>query len=589
MSRNLISIVIIWFLFFVCLIIQKPGFYKFDFNPEKLTATYLKSQDIYDPQGEIKDRVFVSDSEIYLASGYLYSVGADPAAYNFQHPPLVKYLYGFSLRLFQNPYVLQIVFSFAFFVLSYFLALKIIGDRRVSVLTLILISLDPLMADSVYNVYLDLGQTVFGLAFVLAYIFKPSSWIIQGLLFGLLLSSKFWSVSIFLMLILTFYRLYSTKNIRVADFLKMLAVSGTVYLLTYINFFIHGNGLIDFVWMQLKMLGFMLSHNSVSSPGGQIILFLTGMFDSWWRNGGLANGNVWSILWPLSFIALCYGLVIRKLRKKFILPAIIVFGFFIATFFGAPFTRYLIFILPYLYIVLSIVIFHFLSKIFKSSTKNLSVSKHFDRVAKDYDYYKKKNSFYYDNLKKLLKSLIPSNKNVLEIGCGTGDLLTSLKPKTGVGYDISSEMIRIAKYKYKSKNNLSFTHYPLSIIHYSFDFVFMSDVIEHLDHPEETFKKVSKVMGNDTKFVITMANPIWEPFLMLAEKLKLKMPEGEHYRIKYKELRIMLEKTGMKIARHGYELLIPVKIPFITNFANKYLEKPLKKLAFIEFFVVTKY
>lgn len=222
------------------------------------------------------------------------------------------------------------------------------------------------------------------------------------------------------------------------------------------------------------------------------------------------------------------------------------------------------------------------------------VEKHFDKVAGDYDFYKKKNSFYYDNLKNLLKSLIPSNKNVLEIGCGTGDLLASLKAKMGVGYDISSEMIRLAKSKYKFNKNLKFTnnfsdivaHKSLFINHNSF--VFMSDVIEHLDHPGETFKKVSKVMGKDTKFIITMANPIWEPFLMLAEKMKLKMPEGEHYRIKYKELRIMLEKAGMKIARHGYELLIPVKIPLITSFANKYLEKYFKKLAFIEYFVVTK-
>lgn len=221
------------------------------------------------------------------------------------------------------------------------------------------------------------------------------------------------------------------------------------------------------------------------------------------------------------------------------------------------------------------------------------VEKHFDRVAKDYDYYKKKNSFYYDNLKKLLKGLIPSNKNVLEIGCGTGDLLNHLKPKYGYGFDISSEMISISKSKFLNSKNLTFsTKFPIlksSIVNLkSLDYIFMSDVIEHLDHPEETFKKVSKMMGKNTKFVITMANPIWEPFLMLAEKLKLKMPEGEHYRIKYKELRIMLEKTGMKIARHGYELLIPIKIPFITNFANKYLEKILKPLCFIEYLIIKK-
>lgn len=31
------------------------------------------------------------------------------------------------------------------------------------------------------------------------------------------------------------------------------------------------------------------------------------------------------------------------------------------------------------------------------------VRKHFDEIAKNYDYYKEKNKFYHENLKKLLK------------------------------------------------------------------------------------------------------------------------------------------------------------------------------------------
>ncbi len=217
------------------------------------------------------------------------------------------------------------------------------------------------------------------------------------------------------------------------------------------------------------------------------------------------------------------------------------------------------------------------------------VEKHFDKVAKDYDYYKNKNSFYYDNLKKLLKSLIPANKNVLEIGCGTGDLLNHLRPKRGYGYDISSEMISIAKVKYKKAKNLTFsTVFPSTINRQSFDFIFMSDVIEHMEKPEGTFKEIAKLMNNKSKLVITMANPFWEPVLMLAEKLKLKMPEGPHNRISNYQLSIFIKKSGMKITKHDYKLLVPVKIPVITNFANKYLEKYFRKLAFIEHLVVAR-
>ncbi len=211
--------------------------------------------------------------------------------------------------------------------------------------------------------------------------------------------------------------------------------------------------------------------------------------------------------------------------------------------------------------------------------------KYFNKIAKDYDYYKNKNSFYNKKLKRLIGSLIPRNKKVFEIGCGTGDFLVLLKPKEGYGMDISNEMIKTAKIKYSKKSQIGFsTKWPSG----NFDYIFMSDVIEHLENPEEVFYKISRMMNKDTFFVNTMANPILEPILIIAEKLGLKMPEGPHKRIGSRELEIMLERVDMKIIKHDFNLLMPIYIPFVTEFANKHLEKYFKRLAFIEYLVAVK-
>jgi len=68
----------------------------------------------------------------------------------------------------------------------------------------------------------------------------------------------------------------------------------------------------------------------------------------------------------------------------------------------------------------------------------------------------------------------------LEIGCGTGDILANVEPNKGYGLDISREMVKIATSKYKPINICIFTKWPTK----SFDYIFMSDVIEHLEKPE---------------------------------------------------------------------------------------------------------
>jgi len=65
--------------------------------------------------------------------------------------------------------------------------------------------------------------------------------------------------------------------------------------------------------------------------------------------------------------------------------------------------------------------------------------------ANDRIEWKKKSRYFHKEDKKYLSFIIPKKSNVLEIGCGVGDLLDSLEPERGVGIDISESMIANAK------------------------------------------------------------------------------------------------------------------------------------------------
>src|SRR5580765_4882322 len=79
----------------------------------------------------------------------------------------------------------------------------------------------------------------------------------------------------------------------------------------------------------------------------------------------------------------------------------------------------------------------------------------YDRFAEERDRWRAKNRAYYQAIERLVKFDVPEGASVLEVGCGTGDLLAALKPARGVGLDISAKQLEIARRKHAG---LEFVH-----------------------------------------------------------------------------------------------------------------------------------
>jgi ubiquinone/menaquinone biosynthesis C-methylase UbiE len=131
------------------------------------------------------------------------------------------------------------------------------------------------------------------------------------------------------------------------------------------------------------------------------------------------------------------------------------------------------------------------------------IKEYFDGISPRRDYWKKKNRYYYEYIEeKLLPFLIPQGKNVLEIGCGTGDLLAGLKPVCGLGIDISEAMIKVASNKYNDPA-LEFRTDNIEDIDEKFDFVVMSDLVGYLNDVQELFGKLHKITLSRSRIVVT--------------------------------------------------------------------------------------
>lgn len=216
---------------------------------------------------------------------------------------------------------------------------------------------------------------------------------------------------------------------------------------------------------------------------------------------------------------------------------------------------------------------------------------HFDNIAKEYDFWKDRNKYYYQNLIKLYRSHIPSASSVLEIGCGTGDILSKLETKEGKGIDLSREMIEIARRKHQENKNLVFEREDIfdSNATFPYEYIFLADVLEHVHDLPRFLDQLTRRTSPRSQIVISLANPFWEPLLMLAEKFRMKMPEGPHHRYSISEMENMFRNNGLYIKKKGYKLLIPKNIIGAdwvnARFSNN---KILEKFGFVVYWVLSR-
>jgi len=222
------------------------------------------------------------------------------------------------------------------------------------------------------------------------------------------------------------------------------------------------------------------------------------------------------------------------------------------------------------------------------SMKN-DVKVHFEKIAPSYDSYKRKNWYYYKSVKNILARFVPQNKTVLELGCGTGDILAHLNPYKGVGVDISPKMVALARRKHRG-TNMKFIASDITTLRLTahFDFIIMVDVVEHLGDVKKSFAAIARHMDKNTTLFSSMINPLWEPVFLAAEKLGLKMPEGPHRRIPFSLINTYLTDLGITVIRHDYQVLCPVYIPILTDVLNSFVEPLLKPLCCIEYILANK-
>ena len=214
----------------------------------------------------------------------------------------------------------------------------------------------------------------------------------------------------------------------------------------------------------------------------------------------------------------------------------------------------------------------------------------YDRFAAERDQWRAKNSAYYRSIERLCRFVIPPGQSVLEIGCGTGDLLAALKPSRGVGVDIAPRLIEEARKKYsllKFAVSDAETLEAPELEGPPFDYVVLSDVVGSLYDVWNAFRALRRLCHPRTRIVVTYYNFVWEPLLKLGERLGQKMPIAQQNWLGMQDLENLLTLNHFEIIRSGMTQLVPVDLPLVAPLANRYLAQlpGLRHFALTQYFV----
>ena len=226
------------------------------------------------------------------------------------------------------------------------------------------------------------------------------------------------------------------------------------------------------------------------------------------------------------------------------------------------------------------------------SERKAAIRADFDKLADARERWIARNRNYYEDDRKYTQFLVPKGARVLEIGCGTGDLLSRLAPRHGVGIDFSERMVETAQ---KNHPDLTFALGDaedgdfIAGLDGPFDYVILSDTIGYLDDIETVFRSLQRIMSPDSRLIVAYYSHLWEPLMAIAESLDQKMPQPAVNFLSSTDIANLLYLSGFEVVRTEWRQLIPKRLLGLGTAVNRFIGTlPLIRRLCLRHYVVAR-
>jgi ubiquinone/menaquinone biosynthesis C-methylase UbiE len=202
--------------------------------------------------------------------------------------------------------------------------------------------------------------------------------------------------------------------------------------------------------------------------------------------------------------------------------------------------------------------------------RDAEIAAYFDAFAEDEQAWRRRNRTYYRQIESVYRFLVPPGSSVLEIGCGSGDLLAALEPETGVGVDFSEGMVDLARRRHPHLEFVAASGERLDLGR-TFDYVVLADLVPYVYDIAELFEAVARHSHPRTRVIVNSYSQLWRPVLRAAEALGLKAKKPVRNWVTPDDLRNFFELSGFDEVLSTRRILMPKRIPLVTTFLNGFV------------------
>ncbi|MCB1103226.1 MAG: glycosyltransferase [Opitutaceae bacterium] len=206
-------------------------------------------------------------------------------------------------------------------------------------------------------------------------------------------------------------------------------------------------------------------------------------------------------------------------------------------------------------------------------TANIT-QRHLESIQTFFDQAPTQAGFFARNYRRLLAHyynlLIPKQASVLEIGCGSGELLAHIHGRRKVGVDLSARQIEAAKIRIPEGEFHVQAGETLELEE-SFDYIIISETLNFAADVQLLLAQIHRHAHEHTRVVINYYSNLWRPFLSLATWLGFRKSQPQSSWISTADLRNFLALAEWQPMTIQARILVPFPCLGLDTLINRWI------------------